>query len=512
MKQSVTRGIRRNLGISIARLAILFLAAVWHLDLSAQTLLSDIKLKRDPANADQLIADIHLPAAGRIAKVRALANGKEAGVVKYLPFSEIPDQKSVVLVVFDASLSMARALPDVRKQMTALSAAAQVAGPNLLLGLGTFSDKLTVIAPPGAVRADFEKAVQALRADGRSTELYRSVLEAVRLLDGVPASRKFLLLISDGKAEDVEYDRGEAVAAARKAGVTIWTFGYPANNQGIAHLQSLTRLAEETGGREWRADDRSPTLPGSPAEALVQAATATGRILIVTKDLALPTTLTILISTESGETYSIEQKIESPAAAPSPSATPLATEATEATATPTPAPAPPPETLTRTEKVVRLIKANPAIAAGIVGGGLLALVLLAAFLWRKPKPASVYYDATVLAEVPPLPRVTELGWLDELDGSLTRHPLRKDAIRIGRGADNDIVLANDSVSKHHAEIHRKRDGTICLTDLNSGNGVLVNGRRVNQCVLATDDLVELGEVRFRFRSGQGAAEPSITEP
>ena len=77
-------------------------------------------------------------------------------------------------------------------------------------------------------------------------------------------------------------------------------------------------------------------------------------------------------------------------------------------------------------------------------------------------------------------------------------PLSKTATRIGRRSDNDLVFSNDSVSGHHAEVHMGRDGSFTITDLNSANGVYVNGSKVKQSGLRDGDSVELGEVRFRF--------------
>ena len=88
--------------------------------------------------------------------------------------------------------------------------------------------------------------------------------------------------------------------------------------------------------------------------------------------------------------------------------------------------------------------------------------------------------------------------LQLLDGDGTEHLMRKTALRIGRGQDNDLTLANDSVSRHHAEIFRTRDGVFTITELNAGNGVLVNGKAVRKAELHHEDVIERGEVRIRF--------------
>jgi pSer/pThr/pTyr-binding forkhead associated (FHA) protein len=91
-----------------------------------------------------------------------------------------------------------------------------------------------------------------------------------------------------------------------------------------------------------------------------------------------------------------------------------------------------------------------------------------------------------------------LAYLVLQDANATKMPLNKTATRIGRRSDNDLVFSNTSVSGHHAEIHMSRDGAFSITDLGSGNGVYVNGNKVQQHGLRDGDTIELGEVRFRF--------------
>ncbi|NJN47895.1 MAG: FHA domain-containing protein [Candidatus Competibacteraceae bacterium] len=71
--------------------------------------------------------------------------------------------------------------------------------------------------------------------------------------------------------------------------------------------------------------------------------------------------------------------------------------------------------------------------------------------------------------------------------------------RIGRAADNNLQLDNDSVSAYHAELRQRRDGVFSIADLDSTNGVWVNGKQVSSQALRDGDLFELGEVRLRFR-------------
>jgi pSer/pThr/pTyr-binding forkhead associated (FHA) protein len=94
------------------------------------------------------------------------------------------------------------------------------------------------------------------------------------------------------------------------------------------------------------------------------------------------------------------------------------------------------------------------------------------------------------------------AYLEEFDGLSTRHPINKTTICIGRNKDNDICLINDSISSHHAEIHRRRDGTFSIVDLGSTNGVLVNNVKTAQLGIEDGDLIELGEVKLNFSLNQ----------
>ena len=78
------------------------------------------------------------------------------------------------------------------------------------------------------------------------------------------------------------------------------------------------------------------------------------------------------------------------------------------------------------------------------------------------------------------------------------HLIFKTAIRIGRSPDNDIQLVNSSISMHHAEIHKRREGGFFIVDLSSTNGVFVNDNQINQGEISDGDIIELGEVRLRF--------------
>src|SRR4051794_35345358 len=63
--------------------------------------------------------------------------------------------------------------------------------------------------------------------------------------------------------------------------------------------------------------------------------------------------------------------------------------------------------------------------------------------------------------------------------SSERWPLTKTITRLGRGGDNDIVLMDREISRHHAEIRAEGEGYV-IADLGSTNGTFVNEQRVTR--------------------------------
>ncbi|HEY6925561.1 MAG TPA: FHA domain-containing protein [Steroidobacteraceae bacterium] len=68
---------------------------------------------------------------------------------------------------------------------------------------------------------------------------------------------------------------------------------------------------------------------------------------------------------------------------------------------------------------------------------------------------------------------------------------------VGRTPDNDLQIDTKYISRHHAVILAGPAHTI-IEDLNSTNGVLVNGRRITRQTLKDGDAVVIGKTMFRF--------------
>jgi ABC transport system ATP-binding/permease protein len=83
-----------------------------------------------------------------------------------------------------------------------------------------------------------------------------------------------------------------------------------------------------------------------------------------------------------------------------------------------------------------------------------------------------------------------------------RMPLPAKAMRIGRVPDNDLVLSDLNVSRHHAELRKSPTGSYEIVDLGSHNGTFVNGQRISNQVLTEQDIVSIGSSTFRLKDGE----------
>ncbi|MEV6836632.1 FHA domain-containing protein [Streptomyces sp. NPDC051133] len=110
-------------------------------------------------------------------------------------------------------------------------------------------------------------------------------------------------------------------------------------------------------------------------------------------------------------------------------------------------------------------------------------------------PRAVLVDAP-----PPAPDRPAAVLVPELTGAFRRpssvRPLPARTVRIGRAADNDLVVDDLSVSRRHAELRARADGTYEICDLGSHNGTYLNGRPVTRAPVGPGDIVGIGHSAF----------------
>jgi HEAT repeat protein/pSer/pThr/pTyr-binding forkhead associated (FHA) protein len=94
------------------------------------------------------------------------------------------------------------------------------------------------------------------------------------------------------------------------------------------------------------------------------------------------------------------------------------------------------------------------------------------------------------------------------DGQLVRtETLNRDVVKIGSHAGSHLRIENDDgVSRIHAVIDATKGADqVELIDLDSTNGTIVNGKRINKCILQTGHEVLIGNTKLVVEIGQEGA-------
>lgn len=158
------------------------------------------------------------------------------------------------------------------------------------------------------------------------------------------------------------------------------------------------------------------------------------------------------------------------------------------------APAPP---VSEAPPAVTRSKPETQHSGWLIGGLFIVLVLgLSAILWRWRE-----WFPRLATPVPPA----------KLMDLKTGKPISLDkvVIRIGRKADNDLVISVPTVSGYHATI-KFRQGQFYLRDLNSTNETKVNGQKVKgEVLLKSGDILRFDEFGYTFMGPEPSEDATL---
>lgn len=86
------------------------------------------------------------------------------------------------------------------------------------------------------------------------------------------------------------------------------------------------------------------------------------------------------------------------------------------------------------------------------------------------------------------------------DGNVCGEHVLHTGFSIGRNQQNDLVLNDPQVSRNHAKLEITPGGVV-LRDLDSGNGTLIDGRRIVEVKLNDNQKFSIGKFDFQFKQG-----------
>jgi tight adherence protein B len=180
-------------------------------------------------------------------------DGRPVPVTEATPLQEQQGERGKVAVVMavDTSGSMLEN-NNIARARDAAGALVGRMPAGTRLGLVAFSTRPRVVQPLTDNHQQVRQAIGRLQAEG-DTALYDAVLLGSQLLAREQGQRN-LVVLSDGRDEGSSASLDDAVAAARRAGVTVYTVGLsvPGFEQDQA---ALKQLATGTGGRAFEVND-----------------------------------------------------------------------------------------------------------------------------------------------------------------------------------------------------------------------------------------------------------------
>jgi hypothetical protein len=449
--------------------------------------------------SDQLSVDIRPLDAVPIGRVSARLGDIELPVTKV---ADYPSNQQRTGILFLVDTSDPRRQQAVDRSIAHIEQLLTYNKPHYQYGLARFDTDLHFLTSPGSSPQTISDKAKTLKAVGKTTELYRNTLGAIRQLARYPSDRKFLFLLSDGRAEDRAYFHRDVVKAAISNNISIFTIGYADNVSLTVELQTLRRLSEETGGQYLS------TRPGT-----YELDTTQLQQMFATIDLGadFKINLSPAIKANYGGTQEIDLSISSgtslsqvsvPTKLPPVKPTPVQPAVIVA---PQPAPAtepaaaaspPPPQIII--ERIPDKSSIDLLDPVWILIAISLVLVAISMFLVARIRDRK----SDNVSPTPAEPEKLEdaYAWLEVADGTANpvRYPVRSADTKIGRYRGNDIALHDSAISRYHAEIHFTDDGRFIITDMGSKNGIQVNDKEVLEQQLHNNDIIEIGDIRLKF--------------
>lgn len=420
------------------------------------------------------------------------AAAEYGGVISTGELAPVDAEASVTAILFLVDTSDPARAATVAKNREHIRKIIGVAAPQQIYGIAAFDSDLEVICGIPCARTDIDDSLESLVAKGRTTELYRNVLGAIKVLKAVPAERHLLVLMSDGQAEDLAYHHEDVVVAARREKVVISSIGYPRSVAQSIALQTLRRLSEETGGLYSPASHIDNEIPPAFFSRIVTAIESGGRVtfdldVFKENDAHGPIDVSLAFQTTERNFLVLVPVMmpEVPAAAAPPE--PVANPGRESAAA-LPAPlsnAPPAPAEFGNSAWSWFWYGLPAIIFSVI----LAVAVLYASIARRrreeKRQQAIEQSATH-------------AFLVSATNEDRRYRIDHTPWRIGRGRNTELPLEDTSVSRLHGEIRRDALGQFTIQDLDSLNGVFVNGEPIDMAHLDEGDRVEIGDVGFIF--------------
>ena len=479
------------------------------------------------ASTGEVHGQVRLNPPKQIVRVEAWSDQTKLADGSFIAYDDQPDSATAYAFVIDVSNPARRAT--IARCVEAAVALAGKLNDRADIAVFSLGSSVKVEAPFGSTREKALEAIKLLKPEGDqayATLIYTGCKEIVENhLKGRPAGRKALVVFTDGKDETGKGKPDEAqiqrikaqdlIASALAAKVVIHALGYVEQPSELTELDNINDASQKTYGAAEAAETGSGKLPDAFVASFPAYLSSGGRATFAATPLAGKSAVFVKFIADDGAEFRVPERPEgvldpAPPAPTAPAVVPsVSPDGAPGASTPSAGEVSPP--------LPSAVKPGKPWLLPVLIGGIVLFLGMIALILRRAKIAAEAEAAARRAEianendeepdalfentsgpVAPAPSRTPLAWLVMLDAEQTKIPVTQTSARIGRGQEDEIRIRNDSVSRSHCNLKRSGDGQWVVVDLESGNGVLLNGRRVESSVVKEGDVIELGEVKMRF--------------
>ena len=442
-------------------------------------------------NVSRIKCEIRADAPLLIDKVDVSYSGKDFKGTNFSKFSDLKNQNNITFLL-DLNNKLDPAHFTRYKKLILNILNANIQNVNFeVIGISNIN---TIIAPLGTARETIKLALNGSSQSGKSTEILKSTSQFVDQVKDRSENRKIIVFLSSGISDDKAYTAQEISIKLKQEGFLVYSlvpFRDKPDNQAT---QILQRLADETQGKLiTNLNDKETELNSIKIGALL----SNGGIISFDK---VSQDFDIKINYTGGSSDLFKYKSNNNQNIVEPSSDKLPDNNNT-----------PKENSNFIEKNIQLFidwfNLNDTNKFISISFGVLFffIILIGSRKMLNKQNQIENADNVVNVEITEIKNEIKpiLAWFEVLDGKNSQETISSPSATIGRQKDNDIVFFNTSVHRHHAILTQDPNGHFLITDLGGENGTIINGVKSKSSIISDGDIIELGEVRMRFRVPNG---------
>jgi pSer/pThr/pTyr-binding forkhead associated (FHA) protein len=112
-------------------------------------------------------------------------------------------------------------------------------------------------------------------------------------------------------------------------------------------------------------------------------------------------------------------------------------------------------------------------------------------------PVDLHHLEAAIAPDTQATQMPVLMMIDEKENCLEKYQLQEPITKVGRTPINHVILDHLSISREHCEFCIK-DDSISIRDLNSSNGISINGKDQKVSRVENGDMIRIGSLHFKL--------------